>query len=682
MFFFFSNQCGMRFAGKLPRVAIISVMVLLTLASGWAGSYSFFQAAPASDSEASNVLQFLNRTIEWYRGLSREAQVAAEPSGVLVLNDDRTNADQVVRLGFDYARGEAQILVKESPGGSGSQSGPAQQYQSLYQLSAKLDKLIRDTQVELQSDREQLATAKAGKRKQIESTISELQAELDLAQARREAIRSMIEFVAGAGAPNAGPSSLRAQIEALARTFPVDLTGVSGAEQNNSSNKPAVNISATPASNKTAPSGILGLMSQVFELSGKKRMLRDRIGETDALAELAKQRRAPLINQLKQLSQQGDQLAVQADTSDAGQLQQQKQALDSLTAQFKQIAAAALPLSKMTILLGLYKTNVTNWRSTIDTEYDAVLKSLLIRLGILAIVLGFVFGLSELWRKTILRYVHEPRRRYQFLLLRKIVMWIVVAIVIAFAFASEISSVATFAGLITAGVAVALQNVILSIAGYFFLIGKFGVRVGDRVQIAGVNGEVVDIGLVRLHLLELGSGGVDAPTGRVVAFSNSIVFQPNGLYKPIPGTSFIWHEITLTVAPDGDYHFVEKRLLQAVEAVYNKYRSEMEQQRRNMERTLSSALSQIGELSPKGRLRISESGLLEVVISYPVSLMHAAEIDDRVTREVLEEIDREPKLKLVGSGTPSISIRTDLTPAAAASKQGPSSNPGIITESV
>jgi hypothetical protein len=127
---------------------------------------------------------------------------------------------------------------------------------------------------------------------------------------------------------------------------------------------------------------------------------------------------------------------------------------------------------------------------------------------------------------------------------------------------------------------------------------------------------------------------------------------------------------------------VEKRLLQAVEAVYNKYRSEMEQQRRNMERTLSSALSQIGELSPKGRLRISESGLLEVVISYPVSLMHAAEIDDRVTREVLEEIDREPKLKLVGSGTPSISIRTDLTPAAAASKQGPSSNPGIITESV
>jgi small-conductance mechanosensitive channel len=214
-------------------------------------------------------------------------------------------------------------------------------------------------------------------------------------------------------------------------------------------------------------------------------------------------------------------------------------------------------------------------------------------------------------------------------------------------------------------VAVALQNVILSIAGYFFLIGRFGIRVGDRVQITGVNGEVVDIGLVRLHLLELGTNGANAPTGRVVAFSNSIVFQPNGLFKPIPGTSFIWHEITLTVAPDGDYNFVEKRLLQAVEAVFADYREEMELQKRNMDRMLSAA--PVGDLRPHSRLRITASGLLEVVISYPVSLLRAAEIDDRVTRELVEELDREPKLKLVGSGTPSISIRTDLTPAPATS---------------
>ena len=652
---------------KAARTA--TLLLVLASAALWSADFSFFQSAPTSGSDAQDVLQFLNQTIEWYRGLSVEAQVASEPSGVLVLNDDRTNADQVVRMGFDHARGEADILAMQpNAAPPGSQSGSTQQYQSLSQLSAKIDQQIKDTQNELQSDRDQLETARPAQRRKLQSTISELQAELDLAQVRRDAIHSMVEFVAGAGANNAGAGSLRAQIEALARTFPVDLTGVAGAEQNNSSNKPAVNVSATPANNKTPPSGIWGLVSQALELSGRKRLLSDRIRSTEALADAAKQRRAPLITQLKQLSQQGDRLAVQADTSDAAQLAEQKRALDKLTAEFKQVSAASLPLSKMNILLGLYKTNLTSWRSTIDNEYDSVLKSLLIRLGILAFILGVVFGLSELWRKTILRYVHEPRRRYQFLLLRKIVMWFVVAIVIAFAFASEISSVATFAGLITAGVAVALQNVILSVAGYFFLIGRFGIRVGDRVQIAGVDGEVVEIGLVRLHMLELGSGGVDAPTGRVVAFSNSIVFQPNGLFKRIPGTNFVWHEITLTVAPDNDYHFVEKRLLQAVEAVYSKYREEMEQQRRNMERTLSSGPSQaISDLRPKGRLRIGESGLLEVVISYPVSLMRAAEIDDHVTREVLEEIEREPKLKMMGSGTPSITMRTEapVTPVAA-----------------
>src|SRR5205807_5960407 len=149
-----------------------------------------------------------------------------------------------------------------------------------------------------------------------------------------------------------------------------------------------------------------------------------------------------------------------------------------------------------------------------------------------------VAALAELWRKTILRYVHDPRRRYQFLLLRKVVLWFLICLVIAFAFASQLGSVATFAGLLTAGIAVALQNVILSIAGYFFLIGRYGVRVGDRVNINGVTGDVVDIGLVRLQLMELTPGPAPRPTGRVVAFSNAVVFQAgSGMFKQIPGTS-------------------------------------------------------------------------------------------------------------------------------------------------
>jgi len=115
--------------------------------------------------------------------------------------------------------------------------------------------------------------------------------------------------------------------------------------------------------------------------------------------------------------------------------------------------------------------------------------------------------------------------------------------------------------ILAVGVAVALQNVIVSVVAYFFLIGKYGIRVGDRVQIAGVTGEVVDIGLVRIHLMELGGPGESQPSGRIVAFSNSIVFQPTaGVFKQIPGTSFVWHEVKLVLAPDTDYHAAKATL--------------------------------------------------------------------------------------------------------------------------
>ena len=118
-----------------------------------------------------------------------------------------------------------------------------------------------------------------------------------------------------------------------------------------------------------------------------------------------------------------------------------------------------------------------------------------------------MFAGGEGWRRAVLGYAHEPRRRYQLLLLRKIALWTLVVVIIGFTFVTELSSFATFAGLMTAGVAVAMQSVLVSIVGYFFLIGKYGIRVGDRVQIGNVTGEVIDLGLVRMHLMELSRKG-------------------------------------------------------------------------------------------------------------------------------------------------------------------------------
>jgi small-conductance mechanosensitive channel len=249
--------------------------------------------------------------------------------------------------------------------------------------------------------------------------------------------------------------------------------------------------------------------------------------------------------------------------------------------------------------------------------------------------------------------VRDTRRRWQLHWVRKIVVWGAIATVITFSLVSQIDSMATFAGLITAGVAVSLQNVIQSIVGYFFLIGKYGIRAGDRVMIGGVSGEVIDVGLVRIHLMEMGGAGADTPTGRVVAFSNSIVFQATpGLFKQIPGTSFAWHEITLTLPADTNFSTARERLMKAVEAGLADFKDEIAKQHSAIEDALEGSPGT--GLHPTVQLHFTMSGL-EALVRYPVALHQAMEIDDRVTHAILADFD------LTRGGTPAIRLNTATT---------------------
>jgi small-conductance mechanosensitive channel len=237
------------------------------------------------------------------------------------------------------------------------------------------------------------------------------------------------------------------------------------------------------------------------------------------------------------------------------------------------------------------------------------------------------------------------------LTVRRIVVAAVVLVIIIASVVSEFGSLVTFVGLITAGIAVALQTVILSGVAYFFFIGRFGVRVGDRVTINGITGDVVEIGLFRIYLMELGGPKIDLhATGRIVVFSNAVLFQPQAFYKQIPGADYVWHEISFTLAPDTDYHTAEDRLLGAVDSVYDEYRSEVENQYRETSGTMQVAME---APKPTGRLRFVDSGL-EFAVRFPVPLRRASEIDDKITRHLLDAVNAEPRLKMVPTSTPKI----------------------------
>lgn len=591
----------------------------------------------------------MSKTISWYRQLAVEQKIANQPSEFTFVQENRRVADQIVQLAFEYARSQATLKVKQPTNQQTTQpeDAPAE-YQGLAQAQQKVENEIQQLQGEVQTDRAQLAKATPGKKAAAQALVDETESELALLEARGDAIRSMIDFV---NSSDSGKSKtdLRNQIEELARSVPAALSRAPGTSPQELTAEPASSTSL-PANTKPEPSGVWVLSTDLISLSGKKHSLDNEIALTADLQKTSQQLQRPLLDYLSGLVRQGNFLADQADTSGPAQLSEQKRQLDALTAQFKQTSAGMLPLNKAGVLLDIYRRTLTTWRQSLSDESRDEWRQLLLRLGGLAIMIAVIFGMGEVWRKATIRYVHDVRRRYQFLLIRRIVLWIAILVIIVLTFATQLGSVVTFAGLITAGVAVALQNVIVSIVGYFFLIGKYGIRVGDRVEISGVTGEVVDIGLVRLHLMELGGPGESQPSGRIVAFSNSIVFQPTaGLFKQIPGTNFVWHQLKLTLAPETDYHAARERITKAVEDVMATYRGHIETQRQLMEQHLNSIAS--ADLKPKVRLQYRAAGI-EASVRYPVEIEKAGEMDEHLMRELIAAVGKEPILKLVSTEMP------------------------------
>jgi len=142
----------------------------------------------------------------------------------------------------------------------------------------------------------------------------------------------------------------------------------------------------------------------------------------------------------------------------------------------------------------------------------------------------------------------------------------------------------------------------------------------------------------------------------VVAFSNSIVFQPTaGIFKQIPGTNFVWHELKLTLAGDTDYHAAKDRITQAVDSALRDYREGMETQRQMVERNLSS-VSAAG-LQPKVRLHYTSSGM-EATVRFPVQIEKAAEMDDHLMRELIGAAEREPRLRIINAEMPTAKTET------------------------
>src|ERR1700751_4317114 len=148
------------------------------------------------------------------------------------------------------------------------------------------------------------------------------------------------------------------------------------------------------------------------------------------------------------------------------------------------------------------------------------------------LIVVLLFGAGEISRRLALGRIQDPNRRRVVSMVNRLLTLFAIAVVALFSIASDLRSLATYLGLLSAGLLLALQNVILASLGSLVLLGKRGIRVGDRVQVSGITGDVINMGLLQFQLREF---DVEEGrfTGHVATFSNSLVFvsPATGLLK-------------------------------------------------------------------------------------------------------------------------------------------------------
>jgi small-conductance mechanosensitive channel len=210
-------------------------------------------------------------------------------------------------------------------------------------------------------------------------------------------------------------------------------------------------------------------------------------------------------------------------TSNLSLLREQKSQLDALTLELKAFSPAIVALDKQKALLEEYESHLLPWRTAVASQYRQAWKTLTIRLLIVALIVGLLFGMGEISRRLALGRIQDPNRRRIISMVHRLLTLFAIAVVALFSVASDLSSLATYFGLLTAGMAVALQNVILASLGYLVLMGKRGIRIGDRIQVSGITGDVINMGMLQFQLREF-DVEEERFTGHVATFSNSLVF--------------------------------------------------------------------------------------------------------------------------------------------------------------
>jgi len=176
------------------------------------------------------------------------------------------------------------------------------------------------------------------------------------------------------------------------------------------------------------------------------------------------------------------------------------------------------------------------------------------------IVIIFFFLLKFIFHKIIQKNLTDAKAKYNWRKVSSYFLVFITIFIVGRIWTQGVQSIATFLGLLTAGVAIALKDVIANLAGWVFIISRRPFEVGDRIQIEENAGDVIDLSLFQFSILEIGNWvGLDQSTGRIIHIPNGKIFTFS-LANYDKGFKYLWNEISIVITFESNWKKAKKIL--------------------------------------------------------------------------------------------------------------------------
>ncbi len=271
-----------------------------------------------------------------------------------------------------------------------------------------------------------------------------------------------------------------------------------------------------------------------------------------------------------------------------------------------------------------------SWSALVESRRRGVLHLLL---RSLAAILGILLATVLIDRAIRHAFQLSGRRRlHQLRVITGISLQVAAVLLILLIVFGPPTQLSTMLGLVTAGLTVVMRDFIVAFFGWFTLMGKNGISVGDWVEIEGVSGEVIEIGLLKTVLLELGNWTETGhPTGRRVAFSNSFAMERHYFNFSTTG-QWLWDELQVPLHNSGDPYPVAQQIREIVE---RETQADAAEAAKDWERVTHQNGSREFSAAPAVSLRPGPNGL-EVQVRYITRAPRRNAVKARLFQTIVE----------------------------------------------